>query len=72
MSGLDEVNGGGCGCIYSLQPLPSRCSFSADRGWSAPLVWTVRPSTSTNEIATISSNDYINGYSAFNASSDVR
>jgi hypothetical protein len=24
------------GCIYSLQPLPSRCSFSTDRGRSAP------------------------------------
>jgi hypothetical protein len=30
------VNGGGWGCIYSLQPLPSHCSFSANRGWSAP------------------------------------
>jgi hypothetical protein len=33
---LDEVNGGGWGCIYSLQPLPRRCSNSADRGRSAP------------------------------------
>jgi hypothetical protein len=33
---LDEVNGGGWGCIYSLQPLPSRWSFSADRRRSAP------------------------------------
>jgi hypothetical protein len=24
---LDFVNGGGWGCIYSHQPLPSRCSF---------------------------------------------
>jgi hypothetical protein len=24
---LGEVNGGGWGCIYSHQPLPSRCSF---------------------------------------------
>jgi hypothetical protein len=39
---LDEVNGGGWGCIYSPQPLPSRCSLSTDRGRSAPLVWTVR------------------------------
>ena len=37
-----------------------------------PLVRTVRPCTSTAEIATVSSNDYINGYIAFNASSDVR
>jgi hypothetical protein len=44
---LDEVNGGGWGCIYSPQPLPSRCSFSVDRGRSAPLVRTVRPCTST-------------------------
>jgi hypothetical protein len=42
--------------------------FSADRGRSAPLVRTVHPCTSTTEIATVSNN----GYSAFNASSDVR
>jgi hypothetical protein len=37
------VNGGGWGCIYSHQPLPSRCSFlpTADgppawSGWSSP------------------------------------
>jgi hypothetical protein len=41
------MNGGGWSCIYSLQPLPSRCFFSADRGRSAPLVRTVRPCTST-------------------------
>jgi hypothetical protein len=69
---LGEVNGGGWGCIYSPQPLPSRCSLSADRGRSAPLVRTVRPYTSTAEIATASSNDYINGYYALNALSDVR
>jgi hypothetical protein len=57
------VNGGGWGCIYSLQPLPSRCSFSADRGRSELLVRTVRPCISTTGITTISSNDYINGYS---------
>jgi hypothetical protein len=66
------MNGGGWGCIYSPQPLPSRCFFSADRGRSAPLVRTIRPCTSTTEIATVSSNDYINGYIAFNVSSDVR
>jgi hypothetical protein len=33
---LGIVNGGGWGCIYSPQPLPSRCSLSADRGRSAP------------------------------------
>jgi hypothetical protein len=68
----DEVNGGGWGCIYSPQPLPSRCSLSADRGMSAPLVRTVRPYTSTAENAMVSSNGYINGYIAFNVSSDVR
>jgi hypothetical protein len=35
---LGEVNGGGWGCIYSHQPLPSRCTFlpTADgpRPWS--------------------------------------
>jgi hypothetical protein len=69
---LVEVNGGGWGCIYSPQPLPSRCSLSVDRGRSAPLVRTVRPCTSTAKIATVSSNGYINGYYALNASSDVR
>jgi hypothetical protein len=72
MRGLDDVNGGGWGCIYSLQPLPSHCFFSADRGRSALLVWTVRPCTSMVEIAMVSSNSYINGYSAYNVLSDVR
>jgi hypothetical protein len=62
MRGLDEVNGGGWGCIYSLQPLPSRCSNSTDRRRSTPLVRTVCPCTSMSEIATVSSNGYINGY----------
>jgi hypothetical protein len=31
------LNGGGWGCIYSHQPLPSRCSNSVDRGRSAPV-----------------------------------
>jgi hypothetical protein len=68
---LGQVNGGGWGCIYSSQLLPSRCSLSADRGRSAPLVQTVHSCTSTAEIATVSSNGYINDYIAFNASSDV-
>jgi hypothetical protein len=66
------VNGGGWGCIYSPQPLTSCCPLSANRGWSALLVRTVRPYTSTTEIPTVSSNDYINGYNALNVSSDVR
>jgi hypothetical protein len=33
-----------------------------DRGRSAPLVQTLRPCTSTAEIATVSSNGYINSY----------
>jgi hypothetical protein len=66
------MNGGGWGCIYSPQPLPTRCFFSADRGRSVPLVRTIRPCTSTTEIATFSSNDYINDYIAFNVSSVVR
>jgi hypothetical protein len=40
---LGVLNGGGWGCIYSHQPLPSRCSNSANRGRSVPLVRTVRP-----------------------------
>jgi hypothetical protein len=37
---LDDLNGGGCGCIYSHQPLPSRCSIlpSAD----GPPAWSGR------------------------------
>jgi hypothetical protein len=69
---LDEVNGGGWGGIYRPQPLPSRCSFSADHGRSVPPIRTVRPCTSTTEIAMVSSNSYINGYYALNASSYVR
>jgi hypothetical protein len=69
---LGEVNGCGWGSICSPQPLPSRCSLSADCGRSAPLVRTVRPYTSTTEIATVSGNGYINGYIAFNVSSYVR
>jgi hypothetical protein len=33
---LGEVNEGGWSCIYSHQPLSSRCSFLADCGRSAP------------------------------------
>jgi hypothetical protein len=72
MEGLDVMNGCGWGCIYSHQPLPSRCHFYANRERSAPLVRTVRPYTLTIEITTVSSNGYINGYSALNVSSDVR
>jgi hypothetical protein len=45
--------------------------FCRPRTVRAPF-WTVRPSTSTAEIATVNCNGYINGYSTFNASSDVR
>jgi hypothetical protein len=64
---LDILNGGGWGCIYSHQPLPSRRLLPANHRRSAPMVRTVRPCTSTVEIATVSSNSY----SAFNVSSDV-
>jgi hypothetical protein len=60
--GLGELNGGGWRCIYSLQPLYSRCQFSATRRRSTPLGRTVCPCTSTDEIATVSSNGYTNGY----------
>jgi hypothetical protein len=69
---LGGVNGGGWGCIYSPQPLPSHCPLSADRGRSVPLIRTVRPCTSTAEIAIVSSKGYINDYYALNVSSDVR
>jgi hypothetical protein len=67
-----EVNGGGWGCIYSHQPLPSRYSILLSADGPARQVRTVRPCRSTAEKATVSSNGYINGYIAFNASSDVR
>jgi hypothetical protein len=69
---LDVFNGGFLGRIYSHQLLPSRCPFSTNHGRSAPLVRMVCPCTSTAEIATVSSNGYINGYSAFNVSLDVK
>jgi hypothetical protein len=69
---LGILNGGGWGCIYSPQPLPSHCFISANRGRSALLVRTVHPCTSMAKIPTISSNVYINGYNALNVSSDVR
>jgi hypothetical protein len=65
-------NGGGWGCIYSYQQLPSCCPCSANRERFVPLVRTARPCTSRAEIATVSSNGYINGYSALNVSSYVR
>jgi hypothetical protein len=62
MECLDDMNGGGWGCIYSHQPLPSRCLLSVNRGRSGPLVRTVHPCTSTAEIATVNNNGYINDY----------
>jgi hypothetical protein len=44
------VNGGGWGCIYSHQPLPSRCSNSANRGWSAP--WSGRSALAHQRLKT--------------------
>jgi hypothetical protein len=79
MRGLDVVNGGGWSCIYSLNHFLAVAPFlptvDSPRPWSgrsAPLVRTVRACTSTAEITTVSSNGYINGYSAFNALPDVR
>jgi hypothetical protein len=57
-----EWIGGGWGCIYSHQTLPSCCPCSANRGRPAPLARTVCPYTSTTKIKTVSSNDDINGY----------
>jgi hypothetical protein len=65
-------HGGGWGCIYSHQPLPSRWAIllSAD----GPPSWCGRSAPVDQRLknATVSSNGYINGYIAFNASSDVR
>jgi hypothetical protein len=58
---LDYLNGGGWGCIYSHQPLPSCCLLSANRVRSTLLVRTVRPCTSMTKIATVNSNGCING-----------
>jgi hypothetical protein len=69
--GLILLNGGGWSCIYIHQLLPSHCQLSATRGRSALLARMVRPCTSTPEITIVSSNGYINGISAFNASLDV-
>jgi hypothetical protein len=44
------VNGGGRGCIYSHQPLPSRCSNSADRGRSVP--WSGRSAPAHQRLKT--------------------
>jgi hypothetical protein len=59
---LNNVSGSGWGCIYSHQPLSSRCPLSANRGRSTLLARTVRHCTSMTEIAMVSSNGYINGY----------
>jgi hypothetical protein len=56
---LVVVNGGGWGCIYSPQPLPSRCSFPANHERSAPLVRTIRPCTPMAQIATVSSSNIL-------------
>jgi hypothetical protein len=47
---------------YSHQPFPSRCPLSVNRERSTLLVRTVRPCTSTAEVAMVNSNGYINGY----------
>jgi hypothetical protein len=48
MECLDGLNVGGWGCIYSHQPLPSRCLLSANRGWSGDPV--VHPGRSTRTL----------------------
>jgi hypothetical protein len=47
---LDDVNGGGWGCIYSHQPLPSRCSIlpTAD----GPPAWSGRSTTVDQRLKT--------------------
>jgi hypothetical protein len=47
---MDEVNGGGWGCIYSHQPLPSRCSIlpTAD----GPPAWTGRSAPADQRLKT--------------------
>jgi hypothetical protein len=57
--------------FLAVAPIPP--TADGPRSWSGRsvlLVRTVCPCTSTTEIATVSSNDYINGYRAFNALSD--
>jgi hypothetical protein len=66
------LNGGGWGCIYSHQPLPSRCSYSTDRRRSAPLARTVCPGTSTVKIERSTVTTLSTATSALNALLDVR
>ena len=47
---MGVLNGGGWGCIYSHQPLPSRCSNSANRGRSAP--WSGRSAPTHQRLKT--------------------
>jgi hypothetical protein len=44
------VNGGGWGCIYSHQPLPSRCSFL--RTADGPLFWSGRSAPADQRLKT--------------------
>jgi hypothetical protein len=59
---LDDIEGGGWGCIYSHQPPPNYYYRSAIRGQSATLAWTVCPCTINGWITVVGYNDYINSY----------
>jgi hypothetical protein len=47
---LDDMNGGGWGCIYSHQPLPSRCSFLPTT--DGPLSWSGRSAPADQRLKT--------------------
>jgi hypothetical protein len=69
---LDEVNGGGWGCIYSHQPLLSCCPLSANRRQSVLQTRMVCPAhqrvkSQRSAVTTISTT-----ISTLNSSSDVR
>jgi hypothetical protein len=61
---LDAIEVGCWGCIYSLQPPPSRYCHFATRGRSATLARMVRHCMINDWIATVSYNGYINGYNS--------
>jgi hypothetical protein len=70
MRRLDEVN---VGVVFiASNHFLAVAPFLSTADGPRPPVRMVRPCTSTAEIATVSSNGYINDYSAFNASSDVK
>jgi hypothetical protein len=72
MECLDALNGGGCGCIYSHQPLLSRCQLSATCGRSLLLARTVRPAYQHLKLQRSAVTAIATAISALNVLSDVK